>query len=218
MNTLTIEKSFCTTREAATRLGVSVGTVQLWVETGLLDAWKTTGGHRRVLRDSVERLLHKTPNQPQTGTQTQPLTTPLATPSTHEAGRRLNVLVVEDDVNLLRLYQAKLSKWPMSPKVIAINNAFAGLLMMGSTTPDLLITDLHMPGMDGFEMLKVLSEAPEAAKTTIVVVSGLDAAAIENKGGLPAGIEVLQKPIPFDRLQAIAAAIAANKQLNHAPN
>jgi CheY-like chemotaxis protein len=90
--------------------------------------------------------------------------------------------------------------------------------MMGSTTPDLLITDLHMPGMDGFEMLKVLSEAPEAAKTTIVVVSGLDAAAIENKGGLPAGIEVLQKPIPFDRLQAIAAAIAANKQLNHAPN
>lgn len=43
-----IKKSFCTTREAAGLLGVSVGTVQLWVESGLLQAWKTSGGHRRV--------------------------------------------------------------------------------------------------------------------------------------------------------------------------
>lgn len=42
-------------------LGVSVATVQLWVESGLLDAWKTRGGHRRVQRASIERLLHKTP-------------------------------------------------------------------------------------------------------------------------------------------------------------
>ncbi len=57
-----IAKSFCTTREAATLLGVSVGTVQLWVESGLLRAWKTAGGHRRVMRDSVERLLRKVPD------------------------------------------------------------------------------------------------------------------------------------------------------------
>ena len=36
-----IEKTFCTTREAADLLGVSVGTTQLWVENGLLAAWKT---------------------------------------------------------------------------------------------------------------------------------------------------------------------------------
>jgi excisionase family DNA binding protein len=50
-----VKKSFCTTREAATLLGVSVGTVQLWVENGLLQAWKTAGGHRRVMRDSIAR-------------------------------------------------------------------------------------------------------------------------------------------------------------------
>lgn len=55
----TVEKSFCTTREAAQLLGVSVGTVQLWVERGVLEAWKTTGGHRRVLRDSVDKLLRR---------------------------------------------------------------------------------------------------------------------------------------------------------------
>ena len=56
-----VKKSFCTTREAATLLGVSVGTVQLWVENGLLQAWKTAGGHRRVMRNSINKLLDKTP-------------------------------------------------------------------------------------------------------------------------------------------------------------
>jgi excisionase family DNA binding protein len=44
----------CSTREAADRLGVSLRTVQLWSEAGLLRAWKTPGGHRRILTDSID--------------------------------------------------------------------------------------------------------------------------------------------------------------------
>ena len=44
----------CSTREAADRLGVSLRTVQLWSEAGLLRAWKTPGGHRRILTASVD--------------------------------------------------------------------------------------------------------------------------------------------------------------------
>lgn len=44
-----------TTREAASRLGVSLRTVQLWTESGVLDAWKTPGGHPRVLNAAVDR-------------------------------------------------------------------------------------------------------------------------------------------------------------------
>jgi excisionase family DNA binding protein len=198
MPPVVIEKSFCTTREAATLLGVSVGAVQLWVESGLLQAWKTAGGHRRVLRDSVDSLLRRVPDQP-------------AVPPPHtwlvSKPRQLKVLVVEDDADLLRLYQVNLSRWPMQPNVTCLDNAVAALLMMGRGGPDLLITDLHMPGMDGFEMLRVLCKAPEMAHTTIVVVTGLDAEAIAEQGGLPDGIEVLRKPIPFDRLQALATGI-----------
>ena len=43
----------CTTREAAEALGICVRTAQLWVEQGRLRAWKTPGGHRRILRESV---------------------------------------------------------------------------------------------------------------------------------------------------------------------
>lgn len=211
MGTPLIEKSFCTTREAAALLGVSVGTVQLWVESGLLQAWKTAGGHRRVLRDSVDSLLRKVP-APSIPAQApaQSLTASALPAGAGPQGksRRLTVLVVEDDIHLLRLYEVHLAKWPMAPEVIAVNSAVAGLVMMGRCNPDLLITDLHMPGMDGFEMIRVLARLPEAATTNIVVVTGLDAEDIQSRGGLPADVAVLPKPIPFDKLLNIAQATA----------
>ncbi|MES2878045.1 MAG: response regulator [Pseudomonadota bacterium] len=208
MPEVNVEKSFCTTREAATLLGVSVGTVQLWVESGLLQAWKTAGGHRRVLRDSVERLLQKKPASEQ---KIPPLATPSADP------RRLSVLVVEDDANLLRLYQVNMARWPMAPEITLIDNAVAALMLIGRKCPDLLVTDLHMPGMDGFNMLRVLCQTPEMANTTIVVVSGLDAAEIELRGGIPPGIEILPKPVPFARLLAIATDIVTHGRFQRPP-
>jgi len=200
-----IQKTFCTTREAASLLGVSVGTVQLWAESGLLQAWKTTGGHRRVLRDSVSNLLQdKSLKRPDSGV---PETPQLLTPP--EPGlRRLRVLVVEDDLQLLRLYQVKVSAWHLKPEVSVTDNAMSALMMIGRQSPDMLVTDLHMPGMDGFKMLRVLRETPETRRTRVVVVSGLDAEEIKDRGGLPADVELLPKPIPFDRLLAVATDIA----------
>jgi excisionase family DNA binding protein len=199
MQTTPIEKSFCTTREAAALLGVSVGTVQLWAESGLLRAWKTAGGHRRVMRDSVNDLLHNKTGPKPAGEKPE---------SAVSAPRRLKILVVEDDANLLRLYEATISCWTMVPTLMVASNAVAALLLIGRSNPDLLVTDLHMPGMDGFNMLRVLRETPETRNTTIVVVSGLDAANIHDQGGIPPNIEVLPKPVPFNRLEAIAIEIA----------
>jgi excisionase family DNA binding protein len=55
--TTKIKKIFCTSREAAVLLGISTGTVQAWVDNGLLSAWRTAGGHRRISRESVLKLL-----------------------------------------------------------------------------------------------------------------------------------------------------------------
>jgi excisionase family DNA binding protein len=196
MPPIAVEKSFCTTRQAATLLGVSVGTVQLWVESGLLQAWKTAGGHRRVLRDSVESLLHKKP--------VAPFGPPVVTVS---GPRRLRVMVVEDDPSLLRLYEAQLARWPLPMELTLMDNAISALLHLGRGGPDLLIADLHMPEMDGFAMLRVLSQSPEMAQTKMVVVSGLDADEVSARGGVPQGVEVLAKPIPFTKLLSIAQGL-----------
>ena len=117
-----VEKTFCTTREAATLLGVSVGTTQLWVDNGLLSAWKTPGGHRRVARDSVEKLLYVR------------MQSVVSAPTEAESAR-MRVLVVEDDRNLLRLYQVMLAQWPMAPEVRTVDNGIEGLLAIEAAPP-----------------------------------------------------------------------------------
>jgi excisionase family DNA binding protein len=203
MRTDIIEKSFCTTREAAQLLGVSVGTVQLWVESGLLDAWKTAGGHRRVVRSSLDQLLRQPAGLARAD---KPIQDPGPTRDVP-----FTVMVVEDDLDLLRLYKVKIESWPMRPRLVTLNNAFEALLKIGSAPPDLLIADLQMPGIDGFKMLRAIHSTPAMKAPTTVVVSGLDAVEIERLGGVPPGIEVLSKPIPFDRLLAIAENVAHNK-------
>ncbi len=192
-------KAFCTTREAAKLLGVSLRTVQLWSEAGLLDAWKTSGGHRRIATASVERMFLEQPALPaadaQSSTQSQ-----------------LCVLVVEDDPGVLRVYERRISRWPMKPLLISAANGFDALVKIGLKKPDLLVMDLHMPEMDGFSMLRHLKAMPELADISIVVVTGLDAKAIQARGEIPAGIPVLPKPIPFDRLQDIATIVADRKK------
>lgn len=208
-------KNFCTTREAATLLGVSVGTVQLWAERGVLKAWKTSGGHRRVLRDSVCDLLQQPPEIRASHALVQPsLPVPAREPAPAKPGlRRLSVLVVEDDPVLLHLYGSTLNQWPMSPEVMLAANGLTALLKLGRYSPDLLITELNTAQLDGFEMLRVIRSTPSLDRTTIVVVSELDEAQIKARGGLPRGVEVLCKPVPFAQLLAIACGLANDRRL-----
>ncbi len=189
-------------------LGVSVGTVQLWVESGLLQAWKTNGGHRRVLRDSIDKLLHQKSGPPEVPANPAPAAT------LTQSLRRLRVLAVDGDLLTRHLYQANISAWPMAPEVRVADTAVAALMMIGRECPDLLISDLQMPGMDGFQMLRVLRATAEMAGTTIVAVSGMDASQIAQHGGLPKGIALMGKPVSWPHLQDIATRIVRDKALD----
>jgi len=184
-----LQRGLVTTTEAAGLLGVSVATVQSWCESGLLASWRTSGGHRRIERASVERLLGQ----------------PLAEAQGRRAAAELRptIVVVEDDTNLLRLYEARITRWPGQPQVLCLNNMVLALLRIGRQPPRMLILDLHLPGMDGFAMLHHLRHSGIVDDTVIAVVTGLDAGAIEDRGGLPGDVDVFAKPIPFDRLEAL---------------
>lgn len=56
---LDIQPKYLSTRECAKKLQISLGTVQKMVEMGELVAWKTRGGHRRILLSSLEQLLNR---------------------------------------------------------------------------------------------------------------------------------------------------------------
>lgn len=186
-------------------LGMSLRTVQLWAESGLLDCWKTEGGHRRIPLASVEGLLAG-----RTARDRPPLAGG-ASAASKRAGpaRPLGILVVEDEPTLLRLYRMQLARWNLRPEVATAVNGYEALVRVGRLRPDLLIADLYMPEMDGFEMLRTLRAMPELDAMEIVVVTGLEPEQVAQRGGLPPGISILSKPIPFQDLEAIAGRLAA---------
>jgi len=185
---------YCSTKEAAAVLGVSHRTVQLWVESGTLQAWRTAGGHRRITLESVNRLVEGrriaiAAHAP-----------PPAAPVTSASSTR-RVLVVDDDPLMLRLYELEMAGWGMDLNVVKANNGFEALIRIGEERPDLLVSDLNMPGMDGFRMIRTLREDSGSAGMSMIVVSGLDRATIKAMG-LPADIPVFPKPVPFGELRA----------------
>jgi len=204
MATNQIPKSFCTTREAAELLGISLRTAQLWVESGLLEAWKTEGGHRRITRASIERLLANPPAPAAAGADKAP---PAAVDRS-----AFQILVVEDQEDLLKLYRLNLGRWAMAPNLVTASNGFEALIKIGNERPDLMIADLFMPDFDGFMMLNAIRSVPEYADMPIVVVTGLAPADIAERGELPKDIPVFPKPIPFAQLQRLAEDLARRKQ------
>jgi excisionase family DNA binding protein len=189
---------FISTRQAADMLGVALRTVQLWVEAGVLRAWKTAGGHRRVVRSSVEALLAERaavlagPPGRQAGARA---------PEAADRDRPFRLLVVEDEPVLLKLFKARVAKWKLPLELHTAENGFEGLIRIGTARPDLLVTDLNMPGMDGFRMLRELRASTDFGDLRVVVMTALGEREIADRGGLPADIQVFAKPVSFTALE-----------------
>jgi len=185
---------YCSTKEAAAVLGVSHRTVQLWVENGTLQAWRTAGGHRRITFESVNRLVDGR-RAAIAGSAPAAPSAPVAT-----AQDKPRVLVVDDDPLMLRLYELEMAGWGLDLDLIKAHNGFEALIRIGERRPDLLVSDLNMPGMDGFRMIRTLREDSGAAGMNMIVVSGLDRGTIKAMG-LPSDIPVFPKPVPFGELR-----------------
>jgi excisionase family DNA binding protein len=185
-------ETFYTTRGAAAALNVSVKTAQLWVEGGILQAWKTPGGHRRISHQSVKKLLDQ-----RRMVEPKPAVVPAPQSELPE------LLVAEDDPRTCQLYELTIKHWGLPLRLTIARDGFEGLLRIGEHRPDMLVTDLDMPGMNGFQMISSLRAVERYRSLPIVVVSGMSQSEIRDAGGLPDGIAILAKPIPFNQLRAI---------------
>ena len=80
------------------------------------------------------------------------------------------VLIVEDEQGVVHLLRARLE--PEGFQVIAAYDGQAGLRAVTEARPDLLILDLTLPGLDGFEICRRIRQQPETARLPILVLSG----------------------------------------------
>lgn len=183
---MTTEDAYVSTKEAADLLEVSLRTIQLWEENGALQAWKTPGGHRRVLLKSVEKMLDER--------------SLVKSKNSFAVKTNLTIVLVEDDPDIVRFYELALSDIHSKINLLKCDNGFTGLIMVGQFCPSIVIVDLNLPDMDGFQMIRSL-EAFEPPPKKIIVNTALTADDIFGRGGLPEGVTILHKPLTLDQVQ-----------------
>jgi len=182
-----------TSVEAAELLGVSPRTVQLWADSGVLRARKTSGGHRRFPESVLEAFLQSFDTEERAANA-------LPSPTSKPSGV-YRILIAEDEPDLRTLYESTMEGWGLSLDIKAVKDGYEALILLGIDNPDLLIVDLNMPKMDGFYMINTIVAAGHLIDTEIVVITALTKGDIAARGGLPDNITIYHKPIPFNKLQ-----------------
>lgn len=184
----TVPQKTCSTREVANMLGISVRTAQLWVEDGRLTAWKTPGGHRRILRESVEKLLEQ---QRRVGMHRAP-------------GQR--VLLLDDDQPRGEALQAAMSRLLPDGKIEQAES-FVGLVRTGEFKPDVIVADLDPAAGFNLRVLQTLMQSPVSADTLKILLVESEASWEPFKDQLEPHFLVLVKPVEGRELASVIRTV-----------
>jgi excisionase family DNA binding protein len=145
------DSEWLTLGQAARFLGVAQSTIRKWSDHGRVPAFYTPGGHRRYRRTDLETFLERS------GPGGQAKSGPL-------------VLLVDDDEKVRELVRINLEF--EGYKVREAADADEGLAAIDEAKPDLVLLDVMMPHVDGWEMLRRMQERHGVGAIPVVMFSG----------------------------------------------
>jgi DNA-binding NarL/FixJ family response regulator len=123
------------------------------------------------------------------------------------------LLVIDDEPNLLRAVAACLKAEDY--EVSTARSGHEALMQLAEFVPDLIISDIRMPGMDGYKLARQLRGSPRTALVPIVFLSAKDETA-DRIEGFHAGIDAyLTKPFEPDELIAVVNGILTRVARTH---
>ena len=123
------------------------------------------------------------------------------------------LLVVDDEPNLLRAVAACLKAEDY--EVTTARSGHEALMKLAESVPDLIISDIRMPGMDGYKLARQLRGSPRTALVPIVFLTAKDETA-DRIEGFRAGIDAyLTKPFEPEELIAVVNAILQRVERTH---
>ena len=178
------EPDWLTLGQAAKYLGVAQSTIRKWSDQGRVPAFYTPGGHRRYRRADLDKFLES------------------SGPGAREHSGP-TVLVVDDDERMREYMRASLELEGYT--VLEAGTADEGMAVLeGEQQPQLILLDVMMPGMDGFEVLSQLGSNTRTANTPVIMLT-----AKPEIPGWEFGVEkYMTKPCSLDDLaQAVRDAL-----------
>lgn len=185
-------KESYTTRDVAKTLGVTPRTIQLWSESGLLDSWKTPGGHRRYDPIIVEAFVKDKKSKENYLYQED-----------FSSLNACKILIIEDDPMMLNLININIMNWDLPVKIELAQDGYDGLFKIGFFKPEILILDITLPSIDGFQIIATLIRNKLLSKMKIIVVSGMSSSEITESIKDIKDIDILQKPVDFKLLKSL---------------
>lgn len=155
MKAITPEMEYLSTRQSAKVLQVSLGTVQKMVELGELIAWKTRGGHRRILASSLEQqLLRRKRAMRQKTTQ-----------------NCVAMGIFRRTENSEELLQS-IQDWQLKVEMEVAVDSLEGLMKAVSIAPDLIFLDALIPPVEQVHLIHYLSKNKDTQRIPILVDEG----------------------------------------------
>jgi len=149
------EENYLTPGRVAKQLMVSPAAVRLWAKTGELKALVTPGGHRRFFQSDVDQfaaqrglVINGIPRE------------------------KLSVLIVDDDIQFSRYLMKLLKKYTASVHAEVANDGFEAGVKVSEMKPDVVLLDLMMPGLDGFEVCKRLKSSAATSNVRVIGMTG----------------------------------------------
>ena len=152
-----------TVNQVAEYCRMSPQTIVNWINSGKLNAYKTPGGHRRILKTVLDEFL-KEHNMPSFGFS--------SAPEKMEEATRKKILVVDDDLVVSETIAAALSEDEHGYEVISAADGFEAGIQVSHFNPDLLILDIMMPDIDGYDVCRRIKTSEDTKHIKIIVLSG----------------------------------------------
>jgi excisionase family DNA binding protein len=166
-----------TTLEVARMLGMAVRSVQLMVDRGDLEAWKTPGGHRRISRASLEKWLRSRMVDPNVeSTMPSHMLRRRRTDQINVDRAPLKVLLIEDSMHYQNLVSLLIKQRFPDVELRVAGDGVTGLVQFGQFQPDVLLIDLLLPGVDGATLITALRADASLAPAHLIVLTSLDEA------------------------------------------
>ena len=165
---------------------VSSKTIINWIEAGHIKAYKTVGGHRRIKRTDMEAFMLK---------QGIPL------PETMLEDERKRILVVDDDPIIVETIVQSLEEDAYNYELISAADGFEAGIQVKHFKPHLVILDIMMPDIKGYEVCEKIKSMEETRHTKIIVLSAyLDEEKFKQM--MDHGADVcFSKPLPLPQLK-----------------
>lgn len=172
--------------QASKYCNVSPKTIINWVEAGHINAYKTVGGHRRIKKSDLENFMR---NQG------------IPIPEEEINSERKRILIVDDDPIIVETIVQALEEEEYNYEIVSASDGFEAGLQVNHFRPHLLILDIMMPDIKGYEVCKRIKTNEETKDTKIIVLSAyLDDEKFKKMKEYGADL-CFSKPLPLPQLR-----------------